>query len=530
MIATGPGGTGSATVTIAVGDTSPAIAYKRASISGTKNVAILSDTVVLTGTGAITGYSLSGGSTLPSGVLLSTLTGVISGTPTVTYASTVDTVVATGPGGTGRATVTIAVSDTSPSISYKRATINGTKNVAILADTIVVSGTGSITGYTISSPLPSGLNFNLATGVISGAANVISSATNYTVTASGPGGSGVAVVNIAIADTAPVISYKRSSITGTKNVAILPDTVVIVGTGSITGYSVSPALPLGINLSPVSGLISGTPTVVAAGNYTVTAAGPGGSGQSVVNVAISDTSPAITYKRASITGTRNSAIIPDTLVVTGSGIITGYAISAALPAGLSFNLSDGMISGTPSVAVSSTNYTVTASGPGGSGISVVNVTIGDIAPSISYVRATISATKNVAITPDTAVSTGGAVTGYSVTPALPAGLVIDSLTGLVSGTGTVATASANYSVIATGPGGLDTAVVSIAVADNTPILSYVRSSITGIKHVAITPDTAVATGGANGNLVQQLLKLRCARCDAVRYAQPVAQHIGLAWP
>ena len=40
----------------------------------------------------------------------------------------------------------------------------------------------------------------------------------------------------------------------------------------------------------------------------------------------------------------------------------------------------------------------------------------------------------------------------------------------------------------------------------------------------------VAAGGASGNLVQQLLKLRCAGCSAVRHAQPVAQHIGLAWP
>ena len=40
----------------------------------------------------------------------------------------------------------------------------------------------------------------------------------------------------------------------------------------------------------------------------------------------------------------------------------------------------------------------------------------------------------------------------------------------------------------------------------------------------------MASGGASGNLLQQLLKLRCAGCSAVGHAQPVAQHIGLAWP
>ena len=52
---------------------------------------------------------------------------------------------------------------------------------------------------------------------------------------------------------------------------------------------------------------------------------------------------------------------------------------------------------------------------------------------------------------------------YAVSPALPAGLTLDTATGVISGTPTAVTSTATYTVTATNTGGFTTASLSIAV-------------------------------------------------------------------
>ena len=54
------------------------------------------------------------------------------------------------------------------------------------------------------------------------------------------------------------------------------------------------------------------------------------------------------------------------LAPTVSGNIASYSISPALPAGLNFNTSTGVISGTPTAAIAATNYLITATNASGS--------------------------------------------------------------------------------------------------------------------------------------------------------------------
>lgn len=61
--------------------------------------------------------------------------------------------------------------------------------------------------------------------------------------------------------------------------------------------------------------------------------------------------------------------------LTGSTTNLAYAITPTLPAGLNFNPGTGVISGLPTAASVSTNYTVTATNPLGSTDAVINITV-----------------------------------------------------------------------------------------------------------------------------------------------------------
>jgi len=72
----------------------------------------------------------------------------------------------------------------------------------------------------------------------------------------------------------------------TINQAITPLSPTVVG--SVSSYSVSPALPAGLALDPATGVISGTPTQLSvATNYTVTATNSTGSATFVLSIAVS---------------------------------------------------------------------------------------------------------------------------------------------------------------------------------------------------------------------------------------------------
>jgi len=71
------------------------------------------------------------------------------------------------------------------------------------------------------------------------------------------------------------LSYTKP-VSAVQGVAIVSQSPTV--TGSVTGYTVSPALPTGLSLNAMSGVISGTPTVTAAqATYTITASGAGGN-------------------------------------------------------------------------------------------------------------------------------------------------------------------------------------------------------------------------------------------------------------
>src|SRR5208337_1695671 len=82
---------------------------------------------------------------------------------------------------------------------------------------------------------------------------------------------------------------------------------------------------------------------------------------------------------------------------------------------------------------------------------------------LSYTTATAVYIKGTAITPNSPTSSGGAVTSYSVSPALPAGLSLSTSTGIISGTPTAVAATASYTVTASNSTGSTMATLTITV-------------------------------------------------------------------
>ena len=173
----------------------------------------------------------------------------------------------------------------------------------------------------------------------------------------------------------------------------------------------------------------------------------------------------LTYSVNPAIYTVGASISPNT-PSSGGGAVDSYSVSPQLPAGLGLNASTGVISGTPGAASATATYTVTAANRAGSttvGL-VIAVNVATVPPNeLTYSANPAVYTVGVPISPNTPSSTGGPVESYSISPALPAGLSMDSSTGAISGTPSAGSTSANYTVTATNSAGSTTIDVNITV-------------------------------------------------------------------
>ena len=272
--------------------------------------------------------------------------------------------------------------------------------------------------------------------------------------------------------TAPSgLSYSQASIAAVVNQAISPDAPTV--TGTVDSYAVSPTLPPGLTLDSSTGMISGTPTAAAAQvSYTVTGSNAAGATTAKVQIAVAAQVIApfgLAYPQATISATVGQAIASDTPTVTGT--VTSYAVSPALPAGLMISSTAGTISGTPTAVIAGTSYTVTASNSVGSTTAAVQISVAEPLPAptaLMYPQTTITTYVGQAITPDIPGAAGGPITSFSISPALPSGLSLNTSTGVISGTPTTAAAQATYVVTGSNSGGSITAALSPTITVTAP--------------------------------------------------------------
>jgi len=169
------------------------------------------------------------------------------------------------------------------------------------------------------------------------------------------------------------LQYAQPTIAAVQGIAIATDMPAV--TGTVAGFTVSPALPAGLSLNPSTGAISGTPTAVtSSATYAVTASNSAGSATTTLTISVAPTAPSeLSYSQTTINATVGTAIATDTPTITGT--VASYAVSPALPLGLSLNAATGAISGTPGGPSAQASYTVTASNSTGSTTAQLSITV-----------------------------------------------------------------------------------------------------------------------------------------------------------
>ena len=440
----------STSAVVSVGGTSgtpPAISSAM-SASATVNAAF---SYQITATNSPTSFAATG---LTGTGLSVNSAGLISGTPTAAGTIT-STISATNASGTGFAglTITVAAAGGSAPTITSPTTASATAGTAF---SYQITASGSPTSFAASGLTGTGLSVNSA-GLISGTPSAAGTITS-TISATNANGTGSATLTISVAAAGTPPTIAAQTVSGNQNVAL---SYQVVATGA-TSFSVvgTPALPAGLSLSS-SGVISGTPTSGGSTAVTVRATNSFGGNQATVtiNITADTTAPTVssftlgTNTASSVNFTLNfsesvTGVSPDDFTVTTSSSATTATVASVTPA-------------------SGASYTVTASysGPAGgtvrltvksSGTGIADLAGNAYAGGGTPNSAVFTLPSGPVVTSTTVAGLTGSAFSYQIqatlnptsysSGTLPAGLALNTSTGLIAGTpSTVGTSTVTIS-------------------------------------------------------------------------------------
>jgi hypothetical protein len=426
-----------------------------------------------------TGYptpALGESGALPTGVGFDAATGVLSGTATATGSFPITFTASNGVG-------------TEASQSFIL-TVSGAPTITSANHTAFVSGTpGSFEVTAVGSPtptiaesgaLPTGVIFDTVTDLLSGTSTANGS---YPITFTASNGTLPNAVQsfTLIIGTVPAITSANNT-TFTEG---SPGTFTVTTTGSPTPtLGEEGALPSGVTFVAATGVLSGTPA--ASGSFPITLTATNGIGTPAtqeftltVDAAPDITSPLTTnfYE-----GVANSF----TVTATGYPRPT-FAETGALPTGVTLDPTTGVLSGTPN-ATGTFPITLTASnGITPDATQTFHLVV--LVPPLVVTTTSLPGGIVGSVYTATLTASGRAIPfSWSVTSgALPAGLSLDTATGVISGTPTAVGSSTFTVAVRDANGTVASSPLAITVAS--AVIAPNQGSLAGpVVGIASLPD------------------------------------------
>ncbi|WFR78412.1 putative Ig domain-containing protein [Janthinobacterium rivuli] len=454
--------------------------------------------------------NLSGGAATSVAISSSALHGTATASGTsITYTPTAgyggpDSFTYTASNGIGTSTpATVTITVASPTIVLAPSTVPAATVALAYSQTVTAAnGTGPYTYAISAGSLPTGLSLNTATGTLSGtptAGGVFNFTVRATDSSTGDGPYvGARAYSLTVAS--PTLGVAPSTLpVPTVGVAYSQAITASGGTAAYSYAVTAGSVPAGLSLA-ANGTLSGTPTNAGAYSFTVTATdSSGGAGPYTGARAYSGTvAPgAPTAGAVSATVAYGSSANPITLNL-GGGAATSVAVASAASHGTA--TSNGTsITYTPTAGYGGPDsFTYTASnGVGTSAPATVTITVGG--PTITITPSTVpAATVGTAYSENVTAANGAAPYTYAISAgALPAGLSLNTSTGLLSGTPTAA-GTFNFTVRAedssTGSGPYAGArAYSLTVA--APTISIVPATLPAMTAGVAFSQAITATGG-----------------------------------
>lgn len=465
-------------------------------------------------------WSLTAGSTLPAGLTLNAAAGTISGTPTAAGSYAFSVTVADLYSNTISKALTLTVNNSVVITSTELSA--WTQGRAGYSQTLATSGgTGAITwsitagsGSGTLIPAP-GLLLDAATGVISGTpAPTQAGSYTFTLKASdaGTGTSNSRQFTIVVNPT-PVISTTALA-DATAGTLYSQQLLVNGGTAPVLWTLINgTSLPQGLSLDSLSGAITGVPTGAAA-TTTFDVAATDASGTTAtrtgLTITVNSTATTLVIDAATAIPTtvrQGDLFAPVSLLATGgSKPYTWSIVGGALPTGLTLNAAGGTISGTPSAA-GTYNFMLRvtdSAAPARNADKLYTISVtSPLAISTVYLKA-----GNTGIAYSDALTGSGGVAPYTWAIKagngnLPAGLSLDSASGVISGTPT-GTGSSTFSVLLRDS--LGTSIekqFQLAISDpltiaTTTINSFTADTSANTSNTQYQTATLQASGGAGG--------------------------------